>query len=98
MKGFAGFLAGISSIKRAEPVATLPFWQESQMWFFYLSCVMHDSLLIRCSATCDVSYIAATCRYDLFIVLWLIEVMCAIFDTYVHLKQSEIIYFLSQGQ
>lgn len=91
-KALQDFLAGILSIKRARSVATLPFWRESQMWEFYLSCVMHDSLLILCSATCDVLYIAATYRYDLFIML---QLTVAIF-VYIHNSQSE--YVLSLGQ
>lgn len=53
---------------------------------------MHDSLLILCSATCDVLYIAATYRYDLFIML---QLTVAIF-VYIHNSQSE--YVLSLGQ
>lgn len=38
-RSFAGFPAGILSIKRAPTVASLPFWRESQMWEFHLSCM-----------------------------------------------------------
>lgn len=57
---------------------------------------MHDMLLIRCSATCDVLYMAATCRYDLFIMLSAYGADVCRFCG--HLQQLETTDFLPQGQ
>lgn len=57
---------------------------------------MHDMLLTRCSATCEVLYTAATCSYDLFIMLSAYGGEVCRFCG--HVQQLETTDFLPQGQ